>query len=681
MESRNKKKIAFIHPSGLTLGGTERWLQMMAVNLPKDEYEIDYYYSSGHYLLDRRGKPLPNQKPAYADSSRADYLEKNGVQLKPFQLRGRKVNSRILEWVDTDFWNVFKKSQYDLVQTAKAGRWDPYHKLNIPVVEFISLVCAPDLTPNIIHSIHLSNWQRQQWITKRPYVISAEELLNRTSIIPIPVNLSNTKENFRKELCLPNETIVCGFHQRNDEDIFSRIPLEAYSKIFNENVYFIILGGAKKYRLQANRLGLKHVHFVEHTGDGKTISEFLNTLNIYSHGRHDGETFGTVLAEAMSVGLPCISHYSEIGANAQPETMGPGGIFVKDVFEYTDQLEKLISNKELREQLGGLGQKHAEKYYSLKSCSDELHSIYQKLLFRDLFKSQSKYFHGWSPLGFLYSGKLAQNEISWHVATNQIPEEYEVEVVKYFLPEVKGFIDIGCNTGLYCCVAASLCPENGVVHAFDPQKECIDTLKQTISLNRWDKRLYAHNYGIGEKRSKLQLQLSGTGSTFNLDFNSDSSLPHREVEVISLDEWIQDNPLDNVDFIKVDVEGYELDVLKGSEATIKSFKPVIFLEIAQRFSSRKFINQDYQVTLNWFKKNKYCVKRFNHFGKFVDTDTGTVPDGVSMYLAIHSKNQEKIFQDIQSHVSNYRRIKIKNKVEHHSTRLKSTLKYLSHKYL
>ena len=56
-------------------------------------------------------------------------------------------------------------------------------------------------------------------------------------------------------------------------------------------------------------------------------------------------------------------------------------------------------------------------------------------------------------MGFLYYGKLAQNEIAWHVATNQIPEEYEVEVAKYFLPKVKSFIDIGCNTGLYCCVA------------------------------------------------------------------------------------------------------------------------------------------------------------------------------------------------------------------------------------
>ena len=50
-----------------------------------------------------------------------------------------------------------------------------------------------------------------------------------------------------------------------------------------------------------------------------------------------------------------------------------------------------------------------------------------------------------------------------------------------------------------------------------------------------------------------------------------------------MDEWIKDNPLENVDFIKVDVEGYELEVLKGSENTIKSFKPVIFIEIAKNF--------------------------------------------------------------------------------------------------
>ena len=56
MALRNKSKIAFIHPSGLTLGGTERWLQMIAANLPKEEFEIDYFYSSGHSLVNHFGK-------------------------------------------------------------------------------------------------------------------------------------------------------------------------------------------------------------------------------------------------------------------------------------------------------------------------------------------------------------------------------------------------------------------------------------------------------------------------------------------------------------------------------------------------------------------------------------------------------------------------------------------------
>ena len=104
---------------------------------------------------------------------------------------------------------------------------------------------------------------------------------DKTSIIPIPVELSQKKENFRNKFGIGKEAIVCGYHQKNDEAIFSKIPLEALSEIIKDNVFFIILDGAKKNNLQANKLDLKHVHFVEHIEDGKTISKFLNTLQIH----------------------------------------------------------------------------------------------------------------------------------------------------------------------------------------------------------------------------------------------------------------------------------------------------------------------------------------------------------------------------------------------------------------
>ena len=141
MALRNKSKIAFIHHLG-SPWRKERWLQMIAANLPKEEFEIDYFYSSGHSLVNHFGKSLPNQNVAYVDSSREEYLKNNGVRLMPFKLSGRKVNSRDLKWIDTNFWDVFDSSKYELIQTAKAGRWYPYYKINNLIVEFVSLVCS-----------------------------------------------------------------------------------------------------------------------------------------------------------------------------------------------------------------------------------------------------------------------------------------------------------------------------------------------------------------------------------------------------------------------------------------------------------------------------------------------------------------------------------------------------------
>jgi glycosyltransferase involved in cell wall biosynthesis len=71
----------------------------------------------------------------------------------------------------------------------------------------------------------------------------------------------------------------------------------------------------------------KNIHFLGEDGDNIQISKFLNTIDIFAHGRKDGETFGAVFAEAMMHGKPCLSHYSPI-ANAQKETMGNGGLLL-----------------------------------------------------------------------------------------------------------------------------------------------------------------------------------------------------------------------------------------------------------------------------------------------------------------------------------------------------------------
>ena len=60
-----------------------------------------------------------------------------------------------------------------------------------------------------------------------------------------------------------NGKFVFGLHQRDDNGIFSPIPLEAYDEIESDDTMFFILGGGSNYRKQASDLGLRSVFFFE----------------------------------------------------------------------------------------------------------------------------------------------------------------------------------------------------------------------------------------------------------------------------------------------------------------------------------------------------------------------------------------------------------------------------------
>jgi len=203
--------------------------------------------------------------------------------------------------------------------------------------------------------------------------------IEKSSIIPVPVESPALVDDFRKALEIPSKALVAGFHQRADNHIFSPIPLQAFAKIQRTDGYFVIMGGGDLYRKQAEGLGIKNVRFLDHSGSQVDISKFLNTLDIFAHGRKDGETFGTVLAEAMMHGKSCLSHYSKDGANAQSETMGPAGLFARDLGDYTKKLSQLFTDSNLRQKLASKAKPYAVKYYSLDSCVQRLGQIYEEI--------------------------------------------------------------------------------------------------------------------------------------------------------------------------------------------------------------------------------------------------------------------------------------------------------------
>lgn len=368
LKSKKKINIAFIKRGGLRAGGTERWLQFAAVTLAKSHYNVDYYYS-----IDGR------------DENRIKYLKKNNVNLIPFRIK-KIANSSKREWINTDFWKKFNESDYDFISTAMYCNTEyPFYKIKKPIIASLLFGTQVDLTRNIVHSFLPSEWLRQKWIKNGGSK-------KKSSVIPIPVQKPLNINNFRKKFNIKNSHIVAGFHQRVNDNIFSNIPLNAFKNFDRKNFYFIIMGGSTKYRKQAKKLKLKNVIFLPHNSDNFVISNFLNTLDIFAHGRSDGETYGTVFAEALIHGLPCISHYTGID-DAQKKTMGSHGLFAKDLNEYTLYLKKLFYDNNYRQNLTMGAKEFADKNYGLSIAEKKIITSYKKIINSKQYAKQKNFFY------------------------------------------------------------------------------------------------------------------------------------------------------------------------------------------------------------------------------------------------------------------------------------------------
>jgi glycosyltransferase involved in cell wall biosynthesis len=360
-------KVAFIKFGGLATGGTERFLHTIAGSLPKDDFIVDYYYcDSAPYLGSDWVHPD-------TDPFRKKYLEDKSVNLIKFEVQFKDVRTPMHDWVNTNFWEKFNENDYDVILTGRAGHPEyPFYLIkNKPIINILTLISGVDNQSNIFKTIQISEWAGQRWIEQGGDA-------SRLEIIPIFQEFPKPPfNNLREKLNLVGKFIY-GFHQRNTEDLFSEVPLLAYKEIQNDQTALVLLGGSSRYKHQAKELGLINFISLEHTGDENEIHSFLDTIDVFTHGRNDGETFGAVFTEAMYHKKPCISHKSH--ANGHIEVIGPGGeVFERhDISGYSKEMLKLKNDVGYYKEKSFAGYSHYEKNYSLESQNDRIVKILKK---------------------------------------------------------------------------------------------------------------------------------------------------------------------------------------------------------------------------------------------------------------------------------------------------------------
>lgn len=151
-------------------------------------------------------------------------------------------------------------------------------------------------------------------------------------------------------------------------------------------------------------------------------------------------------------------------------------------------------------------------------------------------------------------------------------------VVKH-LPSSGGLIlDIGANIGQTSLwMADELKSKEIEIIAVEPYPSTYEKLICNINLNQF-KNITPINIAFGNSDSKLLMEgCSSNSGAFRINSSSKTG-EFVEVSQTTLDNYFKDNNK-QVNFIKIDVEGFEYNVIKGGEQTIKEYYPTLFIEI------------------------------------------------------------------------------------------------------
>jgi FkbM family methyltransferase len=139
-------------------------------------------------------------------------------------------------------------------------------------------------------------------------------------------------------------------------------------------------------------------------------------------------------------------------------------------------------------------------------------------------------------------------------------------------------IDAGAWIGDFAAYAAS---KGASVYAFEPTAEIFAMLEETAQLNG---HITPVRKGLGQADQTVTLyhaepENSGGNTTLRKRLLKDSKNPvsTETIDVTSLDDFVRENSIPRIDFIKVDIEGAERDMLKGARHVLKTFAPRLAL--------------------------------------------------------------------------------------------------------
>jgi FkbM family methyltransferase len=209
--------------------------------------------------------------------------------------------------------------------------------------------------------------------------------------------------------------------------------------------------------------------------------------------------------------------------------------------------------------------------------------------------------------------------------------EHEMEFWRNSIQPGMTVIDVGANVGVYTFSAANQVGETGRVIAIEPFSGCVRSLEETCRINQFSQVTVCA--GAASDRSgtlKLSMQASSELNEVvseDIDIESD----FETVKCFTLDSLIDSQQLTRLDYLKIDAEGHEMQVLQGCDRILQDFKPVILYENVAGSKGSNLPVADYLVAKG------YCLFRYQPYvQQLIAIDSVDSLHGNLNVIAIHN---------------------------------------------
>lgn len=233
--------------------------------------------------------------------------------------------------------------------------------------------------------------------------------------------------------------------------------------------------------------------------------------------------------------------------------------------------------------------------------------------------------------------------MQWHIFTGLPDNSWKPATARLQKSNAQNHLhvfDVGANCGAFTLKLAAWCYKKGLshvtIHAFEPNPNVVQVLTENIELNPTLKSIIQiHPFGLGAANEMIPFhsneENSGAGT-----FSGFGKAVLGELMIRRMDDVVSDIKSGVVFFLKIDVEGFEPDVLMGAQQTISKFKPGIYIEMTDQWFREK--GSSSLKILNYFWELGYDV--------FLDADRHFEPIGKDNHDRLNTLFQYNVLAEL-----------------------------------